>query len=136
MIAFVIGDLTVGPEGNSKEVPAWDMHRESADISIVFEPTLVYGGTALLFGNACRAIQDVEPVIVSSIGSDCFGDQIRTNLSALGFDDRAVHVTPHAMTCMVSIAYLPGGSRFMLRPHTHAGKYLDPRVVSDLTSEA
>lgn len=133
-LALVIGDLTFDVTWTSDE--GWpDAKPVGADVTFSAQPAYHIGGTAFLFAKSLVDLTEIRPVIFSAVGSDALGGSVLTELAATGLDADTVQRTDDAGTCLVSTTYLEDGTRLMVRPTSHAGKFIDSKKVADYIAD-
>lgn len=126
---LVLGDLTVDVlVGASDDIPS---HRvEGHDLTLIGDTCLRVGGSALLMAKAMAG--RCTPAVVAAVGDDTLADSVQAALAQAGIDDRGVQRSLEAATSVVNVVHFPDGTRLMVRPLSHAGRYIDSNVATEV----
>lgn len=119
--ALVFGDLSLDVVSNLTEAPPSSPFG-GHDVTLVGEPRMLLGGSAVLFARAASAL--VEPHIIGCVGRDFSGDVLKTLVTAESYRS-SIHRTDEAPTAVINVIYDDNGDRLMVRSNHNANKYLD-----------
>lgn len=86
----------------------------------------------MLLAKAADSYRQVRPIMVAGLGEDRFASFVLAEVESLDLEVGGLQLVPGAATCVVSLSYFSDGTRFMIRPRSHAGRCLDHNRVGDL----
>jgi len=130
-VVLAMGDITLDlAAAVDEEFP--EQHTAGADLTFAGSPTPSLGGTAMLLARAAESYPHVRPLMIAGLGADRFASFVLAEVESRGLDAVGLQVVPEAATCVVSLSYFSDGTRFMIRPRSHAGRRLDRNRVGDL----
>jgi hypothetical protein len=110
-------------------------HAPGADVSFAGSPAPALGGTAMLFAKAAQQYQHVRPIPVAGLGDDKFAPLVLAEAEAASLDMVGLQIIQGTSTCVVSISHFTDGTRFMIRPNSHAGRHIDSKRLRELLSD-
>lgn len=130
-IAVVFGDLTLDVRAHISE----PSHLADIDrgINVEFSTDVegAIGGSAWLVANTMQAI-GVEPIVLSAVGDDVFGQAILAAVRAAELSHAGIATVSNARTCCVGVFYFLDGTRLMIRPRVHANLHLPSEKVDEV----
>lgn len=121
---LIVGTLAADLRAHSPS-PWPSQASAGADITNVASVRLDPGGTAYLLAREAGALSALQPRVIASVGDDALGHFLTQQIARwCPEENQCISLIQGQMTCSVSITYFGDGTRFLVRPRLHAGKFL------------